>query len=59
MLDAVRRDGLLRTWKDGVAKYAAYLDDYAFLAAARLDLFEATGEPAELDAATRLCDLLA
>jgi uncharacterized protein len=49
------RDGrLLRTWKDGVARYAAYLDDHAFLAAARLDLFEATGDATHLAAARRL-----
>ena len=53
------RDGrLLRTWKDGVARYAAYLDDHAFLAAARLDLFEATGDQAHLDAARRLAAIL-
>jgi uncharacterized protein YyaL (SSP411 family) len=49
---------LLRTWKDGAARYPAYLDDHAFLAAARLDLFEATGDLRDLDAARRLCTIL-
>jgi uncharacterized protein YyaL (SSP411 family) len=49
---------LLRTWKDGVAKYDAYLDDYAFLAAARLDLFAATGDPAHLASARNLAGAL-
>ena len=49
---------LLRTWHDGIAKYPAYLDDYAFLAAALLDLFEATGEAAYLARASECCDLL-
>jgi len=54
-----RADGrLLRTWRDGVARYPAYLDDHAFFAAARLDLFEATGDPAHLAAAQRLCSIL-
>jgi thiol-disulfide isomerase/thioredoxin len=37
------RDGrLLRTWRDGKAHLLAYADDYAFLAQACLDLYEAT-----------------
>ena len=39
------QDGmLLRTWKDGQAKFNAYLEDYAFLAEGLLTLFETTGE---------------
>jgi uncharacterized protein YyaL (SSP411 family) len=34
---------LYRSFKDGRAQHTAYLDDYAFLKAALLDLFEATG----------------
>jgi len=49
---------LLRTWKDGRARYPAYLDDHAFVAAARLDLFEATGDVAHLDVARRLGKIL-
>ncbi len=45
VLQNLRRDGrLLRSWKDGRARHAGYLDDYAFLAAGLLDLYEATGE---------------
>ena len=41
----LRRDGrLLHVWAGGVAKQAAFLDDHAFLAAACLDLYEATAE---------------
>ncbi|MBI3007614.1 MAG: thioredoxin domain-containing protein [candidate division NC10 bacterium] len=40
------RDGrLLRTWTAGEAKLNGYLDDYAFLTAALLDLYEATLDP--------------
>ncbi|MGH7787913.1 MAG: thioredoxin domain-containing protein, partial [Candidatus Binatia bacterium] len=49
-----RGDRLLSTWKDGAAKLNAYLDDYVFLAAARLDLFEAVQNRRHLDAAARL-----
>src|SRR5207237_3209178 len=32
VLSSLRRDGmLLRTWKEGVAKFNAYLEDYAFV----------------------------
>lgn len=38
-------DGRLqRSFKDGAARHAAYLEDYAFVIAALLDLFEATGK---------------
>ncbi len=36
---------LLRSYKDGRARHMAYLDDYAFFAAALLDLFEADANP--------------
>jgi uncharacterized protein YyaL (SSP411 family) len=38
----VHRDRVARTWKAGVAKLDGTLDDYAFVAAAMLDLAEAT-----------------
>jgi uncharacterized protein len=45
LLQKLRRgERLYRSFKDGRAQHDAYLDDYAFLAAGLLDLFEATGE---------------
>jgi len=45
VLSNLRENGmLLRTWKDGRAKFNAYLEDYAFLAEGLLTLFETTGE---------------
>ena len=42
---ALRQDGvLLRTWKDGVAKFNGYLEDYAFLSEGLMTLFETTGQ---------------
>lgn len=53
-----QEERLLRTYKDGQAKYNAYLDDYAFFVAALLDLYEATFERAYLERAVALTDLL-
>ena len=45
VLTELRKDGaLLRTWKDGVAKFNAYLEDYSFLIEGLVTLFETTGE---------------
>jgi len=45
LLNEMRRGGrLLRSWRAGSAELPAYLDDYAFLAFALLDLHEATGD---------------
>ncbi|MEN3327579.1 MAG: uncharacterized protein V7638_2386 [Acidobacteriota bacterium] len=45
VLSNLRQEGmLLRTWKDGQAKFNAYLEDYSFLAEGLLTLFETTGE---------------
>jgi uncharacterized protein len=45
VLSNLQQNGmLLRTWKDGQAKFNAYLEDYAFLAEGLLTLFETTGE---------------
>ena len=59
LLQNLRRNGrLLRSYKDRKARHSAYLDDYAFLTAGLLDLYEATGnlrwlkEALALDAVT-------
>jgi uncharacterized protein YyaL (SSP411 family) len=62
-LDLIRsrmwRDGrLLATYKDGRAHLDAYLDDYAFLMAALLELMQAEFSSADLEFATRLADVL-
>ena len=45
VLSNLGRDGLLlRTWKDGVAKFNAYLEDYAFFIEGLVTLYETTGE---------------
>ncbi len=55
LLEKLRRNGrLLRSYKDGAARHNAYLDDYAFLAAGLLDLYEATGNLRWLEAAIAL-----
>ena len=53
------RDGrLLATYKDGRAHLNAYLDDYAFLIAATLELLQARFSTGDLDFACRLADTL-
>jgi uncharacterized protein len=47
---------LVRSWKDGRAGVAGFLDDHAFLTAGLLDLYEASFDRRWLDAA---CDLAA
>ena len=55
----LRRDGrLLRTFKDGRAKLDAYLDDYAFLLNAVLDVYETGFDLARVEQATELADAL-
>jgi uncharacterized protein YyaL (SSP411 family) len=45
LLHKLKHDGrLLRSYKDGQASHRAYLQDYAFLIAGLLDLFEVTSE---------------
>ncbi|MDQ3684415.1 MAG: thioredoxin domain-containing protein [Acidobacteriota bacterium] len=59
ILDHLRRDGLLlHTYKDGVAKYYAYLDDYAQAASALVTLYETTGSIEWLEEALRLAELM-
>ena len=57
VLSNLRKDGtLLRTWKDGVAKFNAYLEDYAFLIEGLVTLFETTGEFRWLEEAVGLTE---
>jgi uncharacterized protein YyaL (SSP411 family) len=52
------QDRLLHSWRNGQAKHAATLDDYALLCRAALSLHEATGEGAYLAQARRWVDTL-
>ena len=59
ILTKMFRDGrLLHTYKSGPGKILGYLDDYAFLAAGLLDLFEATVNRAHLDRALELAEIM-
>ncbi len=49
---------LLHTYKDGQAKLRGYLDDYAFLAAALLDLYEVILDRSLLNNAARLAETM-
>ena len=49
---------LMRTYRNGVAKYNGYLDDYAFLVRGLLGLHQATGEETWLDEAKTLTDTM-
>ena len=46
--------GLLRSHREGVSKFNAYLDDYAFLILGLVDLYEASFEPRWIRAASEL-----
>ncbi len=50
----VREGELQRAYRRGKAQFAAYLDDYAFLSVALIDLYEATFEPRWLEDAEAL-----
>ncbi len=55
LLSKMRKNGrLFRTYKDGRARHNSYLEDYAFLTAGLLDLFEATQNPRWFKAAISL-----
>lgn len=47
---------LLRVWKNGAAKYPAFLDDYAYLIAALLQLHHITGDTNWLEKAREYCE---
>jgi uncharacterized protein len=51
-------DRLLRTWKEGVAKFNGYLEDYAFLIDGLITLFETTGEFRWLTKALALTEIM-
>ena len=50
--------GLYRAWKDGAAKVPGFLDDYAFLANALIDLYESGFDRPYLERAQKLVDLI-
>ena len=50
--------GVYRAWRDGVAKVPGFLDDYAFLANALVDLYESAFVPRNLKRAVQLVDLI-
>ena len=57
VLGSMRANGrLLRTWKSGRAKLKGYLEDYAMVAIALLEVYEATFERRWLDEARALAD---
>jgi uncharacterized protein len=47
---------LLRTWRNGTGKYPGYLDDYAFLVAAAIELHRSTGEERWRETAAALAE---
>src|SRR5947208_5578570 len=49
---------LLRTWKDGVGRLNAYLEDHAYLVEALLTLYEATWEPRWFNEARAIADTM-
>ncbi|HEX7157305.1 MAG TPA: thioredoxin, partial [Burkholderiaceae bacterium] len=50
--------GVYRAWREGKAKVPGFLDDYANLANARIDLYESGFDARDLDGAARLADLI-
>lgn len=57
VLDQLRHDGtLLHCYKDGRARFSAYLDDYAYFARGLLALYETTGAMRWLEEAETLAD---
>jgi len=59
VLEHLQRDGrLLRSWKNGDARIAGFLEDYAFFIDGLLALYRATLDSRWLDEALRLADLM-
>jgi uncharacterized protein YyaL (SSP411 family) len=50
--------GVYRVWKDGIAKVPGFLEDYAFLSNALLDLYESCLDKRYLDRAEKLVALI-
>jgi uncharacterized protein YyaL (SSP411 family) len=50
--------GVYRTWRDGTARVGGFLDDYAVLANALLDLYESCFDAGYLTRAIQLVDLI-
>jgi uncharacterized protein YyaL (SSP411 family) len=50
--------GVYRAWKDGIAKVPGFLEDYAFLGNALLDLYESCFDKHYLDRATELAGII-
>jgi len=51
-------DGLLHAHRAGTSHTPAFLDDYAYLASALLDLYDLTSDPARLRQARRVADAM-
>jgi uncharacterized protein len=49
---------LKRSYKDGVARFNAYLEDYALMADAMVDMYEASMQPRYLEAARNFADAI-
>jgi uncharacterized protein YyaL (SSP411 family) len=60
ILNEMRRaDGrLLHSWRNGQAKFDAYLDDYSYLINALVSLYEASFDERWIDEAVKLADLV-
>jgi len=59
LLSRLRQDGrLLRSYKDGRARFNAYLEDYAYLLDGLLSLYEATFDPRWIAESEALADVL-
>ena len=57
LLDVMMVDGrLMRAWRDGQSRHAAFLEDYAGLALALLDLYQTDPDPRWFQAARQLCE---
>jgi uncharacterized protein YyaL (SSP411 family) len=58
MSEMTRNGRLLRTWKNGVARVDAYLEDYANLSDVLFELFQVSGDEKYLEESKRLASLM-